>query len=240
MWMTTMNETSRLTLELRDIVDNGENSVDIWNFDYPSYYKDEEKKAFEQKVIDHYYFRQIGSETVGRFLHQFRTKIREIMPYYVEMYKSVEIMQNIEDPFGNVDIVETFEEESTGQSSGTQTGESSDTSSSSSSSQSTENKEHRFSNTPQGDIDNLDTYMTEASKDKDTVEGSGSSEATNEGSSSLTSSGTSSGTVRHTLTRKGNQGVNTYAHDMIEFRKSIINVDMMIIKELNSLFLGIY
>ena len=38
MWMTTLYDTSRLTIELRDIVDNGDNSVDIWNFDYDSFY----------------------------------------------------------------------------------------------------------------------------------------------------------------------------------------------------------
>ena len=50
----------------------------------------------------------------------------------------------------------------------------------------------------------------------------------------------SAGTVSHTLTRKGNQGVNTYAHDMIEFRQSIIDVDRQIIDDLNDLFLMVY
>ena len=217
MWKTTLESTSKLTLELREVLAGG---VDLWAFDYPSYYKGAEKLAFEQKVIDHYYFRQIGQETVGRFLHMFRTKIREIMPYYIDMYKTVEIMRDIEDPFGNIDITETFEQESTGSSSGESTsGTSGQT-----------DTEHRFSNTPQGSIDNLDHYMSEASKDRSEV----SSE------SSGTSSNESAGTVRHTLHRKGNQGVNTYAHDMIEFRTSIINVDMMVINELNELFLGIY
>lgn len=209
MWKTTLESTSKLTLELREVIAGG---VDLWDFDYPSYYKDAQKKEFEKKVIDHYFFRQIGQETVGRFLHMFRAKVREIMPYYIDMYKTVEIMHGIEDPFGNVDVTETFEQESTGSSSGNASNQG--------------NSEHRFSNTPQGSIDNLESYLTEAARDN--------SEATSE------SSATSEGTVRHTLHRKGNQGVNTYAHDMIEFRTSIINVDMMVINELNELFLGIY
>lgn len=225
MWKTTLESTSKLTLELRDVIAGG---VDLWDFEYPSYYKDAQKKEFEKKVIDHYFFRQIGQETVGRFLHMFRSKVREIMPYYIDIYKTVEIMHGLENPFDNVDVLETFEQETTDSSSG----ESSSTTSGSASTGG--NTEHRFSNTPQGSIENLDNYLTEAARDNS--ESSSETSATSDG----TSSSESAGTVKHTLHRKGNQGVNTYAHDMIEFRTSIINVDMMVINELNELFLGIY
>lgn len=234
-----MYGTTKVTLELRDVLasydENGQ-PFKLWDFDYPSYYKNEAKTAFEQKVIDHYLFHQIGVETVARFKHNFKTRIREIMPYYIQMYKSVEIMDGIDDPFGNVDITETFEQTSSGTSSGTssstETGEKTDTKTAG------ENTERRFSNTPQGSINNIDDYMTEATReDKDqteTIESDGT--ITNTGSSESENSGT----VKHTLTRKGNQGVNTYAHDMIEFRQSFINVDMMIIGALHDLFLLVY
>lgn len=217
MWTTPMHDTTKLTLELRDLVEKG---VDLWDFDYPSYYKGEEKKAFEQKVIDHYFLRQIGQETVGRFLHVFRTRVREIMPKYIDLYKTKEIMDAIEDPFGNVDVTETFEQETTGTATGT----------GSNTSKVEDDRERRFSNTPQGSISNLDSYMTEATVEDNSVNSSGSSN----------SQSTSSGTVKHTFTKKGNQGVNTYAHDMIEFRQSIIDVDMMVIEDLNCCFLGVY
>lgn len=225
MWKTTLDSTSKLTIELRDVLAGG---VDIWAFDYPSYYTGAQKLAFEQKVVDHYYFRQIGQETVGRFLHMFKTKVREIMPYYVDMYKTVELMHGLENPFDNVDMTETFEQETTGSASGESTA------STTGNGTTHEESEHRFSNTPQGSIENLDNYLTEASRDNS--ESTSETSTTSEGSSSSESSGT----VKHTLHRKGNQGVNTYAHDMIEFRQSIINVDEMVINELNCLFLGIY
>ena len=152
------------------------------------------------------------------------------------MYKSVEIMDGIDDPFGNVDMTETFEQTSTGTSSGTstnnETGNKTDTKTAS------EDNERRFSNTPQGSINNIDDYLTEATKEnKDQSE-------TIESDGTITSTGSSetenSGTVTHTLTRKGNQGVNTYAHDMIEYRQSFINVDMMVIGALHDLFLLVY
>lgn len=229
MWKTTLYETSKLTLELRDVIAGG---VNLWDFEYPSYYKDKQKTEFEQKVIDHFYFRQIGQETVGRFLHVFRAKVREIMPYYIDMYKSVEIMHGLENPFDNVDVIETFEQESTDKG----TAKSRATSQGNSSSNGNSESERRFSNTPQGSISNLDNYLTEAERNNNTVSDSSETNAESDGNSSHETEGT----VKHTLHRKGNQGVNTFAHDIIEFRKSIINVDMMIINELNELFLGVY
>ena len=201
MWKTPLFDTSKLTVELREIVESG---VDIWAFDYPSFYKDKEKKAFEQKVINHFFFRQIGQETVGRWLHYFRSRMCEIMPYYIQLYESAALMAAIDDPFGNVDIVETFEQSSTSES------------------QSSGSSEHKGSNTPQGSIKNLDKYMTDAAVD--------SSDA----------SGSSESNVRHTFTKKGNQGVNTYAHDMKELRDTFLNIDMMVIHELQDLFLQVY
>lgn len=250
---------SKITLELRDLLsstdENGQ-PFKLWDFDYPSFYQGEEKTAFEQKVIDHYLFRQIGAETPGRFKHNFRTRIREIMPYYIQLYKSVEIMEGIDDPFGNVDIVETFEEESSGSSTGSQSSTSSGTSDTtetgttnhSESLNKSEDTEQRKSNTPMGSVDNLDNYLSEALRENKTNTESSESEtgtsSSVNASTSTESEGTSStsntGTVKHTLTKKGNQGVNTYAHDMIELRQTFLNVDLMIIKELNDLFLRVY
>ena len=222
-----------VTVELGRLVESG---VNIWDFDYPSYYKGEEKTAFEQKVIDHYRFRQIGQETTGRFLHSFRTRIREIMPYYIRLYESQELMDSIEDPFGNVNMTETFEQETTGTRTGTSTTQSS--SEASGTSEQSETREQRFSDTPQGKIENIDNYMTTA-----TVEDNGISKedtATSTGSASGTSEDSESGTMKYTHTRKGNHGVNTYAHDMKEFREILLNIDMLIIRDLNDLFLMVY
>ena len=249
MWKSTLYDTTKVTIELRELVENG---VKLFDFEYPSYYKGAEKTAFEQKIIDHYYFRQIGQETVGRFLHYFRARMREIMPRYVDMYKTVELMHGLDNPFDNVDIVETFEQESTGASSGSSSGTTTGTGSTTSSTEAsadhgeTSRKTHVFSNTPQGDLTNLDTHMTEATVDEDTgsdhssSESSANQQAHTSTTDEQTNTSSNTGTVKHTLTRKGNQGVNTYAHDIIEFRQSLIDVDMMVIKDLNDLFLGVY
>ena len=160
--------TTKVTIELRDLV---ENSVELWKFDYPSYYEGEEKKAFEQKVIDHFYFRQIGQETPGRFLHMFRSRVREIMPRYIDMYHTVEIMHGLENPFDNVDVTETFTETTSSESTGTTTGtsKSDSTIDNLDTHNISEDKELRVSDTPGGHISNLDTHISEGRKETNQI-----------------------------------------------------------------------
>ena len=217
MWITPSTDTTRLTLELRELIENG---VDLWDFEYPSFYKGDEKKAFEQKVIDHYYFRQIGQETVGRFLHVFRSKVREIMPHYIDLYHVDKLFKSIEDPFQAYDLTEEFTQESEGSSQGngstTQAG--------------TSNYTHKFSNTPQGSISNLDKYMSEASQD----------ETDNDSTATSENEASSTGKVTHKLHRYGNIGVQPLGDEIEKLRKAYINIDMMIIDELADCFLKIY
>lgn len=244
-----MYDTTKVTVELGKLVESG---IDIWDFEYPSYYEGEAKRAFERKVIDHYFFRQIGQETPARFLHMFRSRIREIMPYYIQRYKSVEVMEKIDDPFESYNLTETYEQERVG--SGSASVNTSNESSSSGSSNKTADSSEtgttdntkRFSNTPQGSITNLDKYLTEATIDGGstshnldaTENATESSTASSEGSSESTSQDNE--TIKHTLTRKGNIGVATLAQEMNSFRTSFINVDLEVIEELNDLFLLIY
>ena len=196
----------------------------------------------------------------------------EIMPYYNERFKTIEVMAEIENPFDSVDMVETFEQETSqsSQSTGTtsQSGTNSQTmstegensSSAKTTSDTATNTKQLTSDTPQNEISvgtkdidavgyasnaewnealsdsSQDTTTSETSSSETSSEGSNSSE----GSSSDTSQ--SSGTIRHTLTRKGAQGVTTFGHDMIEFRDSIIDVMNEIITDerLNELFMMVY
>lgn len=245
MWNNTLYDTTKLTIELRDLVESG---VNIWDFDYPSYYKDEEKKAFEQKVIDHFYFRQIGQETPARWLHYFRTRIREIMPYYLDIYKSVELFKSVEDPLESYNLTETYKESASGSgsSSDNSTSETSTTSSGHSESSINENlnNERKHSDTPQGSITNLDEYMTEGTltKDTNTRDSSDDSTGQTEGISNVNASGTTSSESERSyeLSRRGNIGVQPLGQEIKILREAYINVDMMIINELNDLFLGVY
>lgn len=233
-------DTTGVTVELGEIVASG---VDVWAFDYPVpaetvHYNGKtakvpfDKKAFEQKILDHYRFRQIGQETVGRWLHYFRTRIREIMPYYVQLYEFEAKWFNVDDPLESYNLVETFEESSHG--SGTQKG--SGSSENTSDSSGSTDKENRFSDTPQGSIENLDSYMTTATKDHEASTG----KATVKGSDTSESSTTNTGNTSHTLTRRGNIGVQPLGGEVQNIRDAFINIDLMVINELKDLFIQVY
>lgn len=234
------------TLELRDVVQSG---VNVWDFEYPSYYKGTQKSAFEQKVLDHFWTRQIGQETVGRFLLYFRRTVREIMPYYIQRYESVDLMKDPEiRPLDNYNMIEEYDSErsdtSTGSSKVTGTSSNTDTESISGKTGGLSVR----SDTPQESLlipmdtdGNVQlTYATEVEQTRGLNETDRQSDVETETESSSTDTTTGSGIEKHKLTRRGNIGVTTYAQLLEGYRETFLNIDMEIISELETCFLGVF
>lgn len=200
------------------------------------------RESLNQKLLNYYKYHEIGFETPGRFFDELEIAMNEIMPYYNQMLHTVEIMNAIEDPFGNVDVTETFEEERTDSSTGQSTTESSTDTEANIEATHKIDQLSKKSDTPQNSISDIDNYLSEATKDTANNEDNSKETGSTIGETTSESSTDSTGTVKHTLTRKGNQGVNTYAHDIIEFRTSILNIEQMIIsdKRIRELFMLIY
>lgn len=73
------------TMELRKIVES--EYLDIGMKDYPIFdeaYRDK----LNQKIFDHYWFHEIEYYTPERFVFEINRKMREIMPYYNQLYES--------------------------------------------------------------------------------------------------------------------------------------------------------
>lgn len=243
LWPATITHE---TLELRDVVQSG---VKVWDFEYPSYYKGDQKKAFEQKVLDHFWTRQIGQETVGRFLLYFRRTVREIMPFYIQRYESVDLMKDPDiRPLDNYNMIEEYESERSDESASSAkvTGSSSSTDQGTTTGKTGGLTVH--SDTPEQSL--LMAVSTEGStnlkyaSDVEQNRGLTDSEVTNnsetETESSSTDTATGSGTEKHKLTRRGNIGVTTYAQLLEGYRETFLNIDMEIIHDLESCFLGVY
>lgn len=119
---------SKYTVELRRIIESrGEEEVLNWFMDYEltDYLTQEEinvimergtwsKEKLAHKIIDHYFMREIGFETVGLFRHQAKVAMQEIMEEKLPLIYSSAIKY---DPLVNVD----FTEEYTGQNAGNST-----------------------------------------------------------------------------------------------------------------------
>lgn len=257
-----MFDNARYSVRLKSLLDNPETKVLIEkalaNYRiYTPIHKElygyiPTRKELNNKILNYYKYYEIGFETIGRFIEELEITMNEIMPYYNQMFKSVDVMNNIDDIFGNVDMVESYEETTTGSVSGESNGTSKGQATSTSETKSNIDNYNKNveTNTPQGNISKLNTEIDEVSyADKitwnhtssiDSVNSTGNDTTSSE--STNTSSSESLGTTKHTSTRKGNQGVNTYAHDMLEFRELFTNIEQEIIHDsrLRELFMLVY
>lgn len=78
------------TIELHTLIERGYHlALD----DYPIW-DESHRTELNNKIIEHYWFEEIGMETPDRFNHYLRTTMNEIMPYYNELYKSVALQYN--------------------------------------------------------------------------------------------------------------------------------------------------
>ena len=202
----------------------------VFSFSFPIF--DEEYRAgLCQKIILHYYTREIGFETIGLFKLKLMSKMRDIMPKYNELYRSTLAKYDL-----LTDVDYRIEHEGTdsrnsgssfsGNLNGNRSGNRSGT------------HTNMYSDTPQGSLVNVNngTYLTNASKDDDS---SNSSENYGESRSS-TDSSNSTGTDAYINRIVGKYPGKTYAAMIKEFRDNIINVDAMIIDELGDLFMKLW
>ena len=88
----------------------------IFDFNYPIF-DESYKPILEEKILTHYYTREIGFETVGLWKHFLKMRMNEIMPYYNKLYISESLMpDNI---FNDTDYIREGEKHDTGE--GTET-----------------------------------------------------------------------------------------------------------------------
>ena len=64
------------------------------------------KDRLARKIVDHYYMRELGQETIGLWKHYVKVTMQELMEEYLPLIYSSAIEY---DPLVNVDYTETFE-----------------------------------------------------------------------------------------------------------------------------------
>lgn len=244
-----------------------ENSRDkLFNFDFPIY-DENYRSVLETKIIKHYYTHEIGSETIGLFQFRLDTRLNEIMPYYNELYQSAMLEFN---PLYDVDITETHEGSGEKQGTGTEadtgvkgrqtanTFNATRTLSDDASNAGTGNNTNYnlYSSTPQGGLTGVDDeeYLTDARKitdnsgyteteDRDVSETKQETTSENEtinDTKNKTTTDNVTTTDEYIRTIRGKRGGASYAKMIMEYRKTLLNIDMMIIKELANLFMLIW
>lgn len=190
----------------------------IFSFSFPIF-DESYREPLCKKILRHFYTREIGMETVGLWKLRLDAKMNEIMPYYNDLYRAWAAEFN---PLHDVDITRQHTLEKSSSTDGSQSGESETNS---------ENMD-AYSDTPQGALTNVENleYLTSARKVTD--------ETTNESSSTFESQ--YEGTDEFTESVTGKTGGRTYAKMLQEYKQALLNIDMMIIGELENLFMMIW
>lgn len=237
-------------------------------FDFPFTFYDESKKAdFCKKVLRHFYFREIGCETVALWKFMLNRTLNEELPYFNKLYESAELQFN---PLHDYDLeIASHDEGSRNNTANsitdsTVTNNLKDTSSVNGKTTTKNDQTHNddgtsknlFADTPQGSLSTLDdeTYLTDARKitdtrtftadDTQTVDNTVSDTTARTGtvSTGVTSNNSDEGTTEntHTETRHGKAGGMSYAKMLEEYRATILNIDMLVMQKLESCFMGIF
>lgn len=225
-----------------------------WNKIFTSkvtFFDEEYRSVLCQKILKHYYLREICCETVGIWTLWMNTKLEEIMPYYNQLYESAKIKFN---PMHDVDLTREHKRTENETASGnrdTTNNNTTDVTSNSTTNRTTtsdENKKDLYSDTPQGALTGVEneTYLTNARKINDSVNGTDDVNVNNTEKNAGVSTGketTSSnvGTTEDYLeTLVGKQGTESFSSLLNKFRETFLNIDMMVIEEFSDLFFGLW
>lgn len=198
------------TITIKSLIDND------FNFGLQNYpiFNESYRETLNKHILNYYYESEIGFETANLFKFYLNNTLDLIMPKYNELYKKQEIaLLNI---FGNVDLTENSNRQNQNQVN--------------TNSNSNSNNKNLFQDTPQGPLDFTElenqTWATNYTMNK----------------SNITDESESNGTNNEDYERHihGNNG-NKYNIDLLnDIKNNLMNIDLMIINELNDLFMGIY
>ena len=203
---------AKYTITIKSLIDN---NFDFGLQNYPIF-NETYRNTLNNNILYHYYENEIGFETAPLFRFYLNQKLNEIMPYYNELYK---VQKKIIDEnllLNNVNLTERL------------TG--SNTTNTSSTSQSSNKGKNLFQDTPQGQISQTDidnqTWATNLTLNKNDIEDE--------------SSATGSGTNEYLKTIVGNNGGKFNIDVLNDIKNNLMNIDLMIINELNDLFMQIF
>ena len=203
---------AKYTITIKSLIDN---NFDFKMDSYPIF-DENYRDTLNQNILYHYYENEIGFETAPLFRFYLNQKLNEIMPYYNELYKVQKKLIDENLLLNNVNLTEKLI--------------GSNTTKTNSTSQSSNNGKSLFQDTPQGQISQTDidnqTWATNLTLNKNEIADQ--------------SNATGSGTNEYLKTILGNNGGKFNIDVLNDIKNNLMNIDLMIINELNDLFMQIF
>ena len=206
---------AKYTVELGKLIETG---FDLGLDKYPIF-DETYRRHLNNKILHHYWMREIGFETAELFKRYLNDTLNEIMPYYNQLYKSAQLQFN---PFHDVDYWREGNRKNDG------------TSATSGSSNNRQDNVTRdlYSETPQGALNGVEseTYLTDARKVMQD----------NEANNVYNDNNTTNTTEDYLEHVYGKMGTINYSKLLNEYRTTLLNIDMQIIEEFSDLFMGLW
>ena len=204
---------AKYTITIKTLIDN---NFDLQMTSYPIF-DENYRETLNNNILHHYYENEIGFETAPLFRFYLNQKLNEIMPYYNELYKAQKKLIDDNLLLNNVNLTEELKGKNT--------------TTTSSTSQSTNKGKNLFQDTPQGNISQQDINAQNVYATNITL---------NDNSINDNSSANGSGTNEYLKTIIGNNGGKFNIDVLNDIKNNLMNIDLMIINELNDLFMGIF
>lgn len=204
---------AKYTITIKSLIDN---NFDFQMNSYPIF-DENYRNTLNNNILNHYYENEIGFETAPLFRFYLNQTLNEIMPKYNELYKVQKKLVDDNLLLNNVNLTERLI--------GSNTTETNSESTSSS------NNKNLFQDTPQGNIpsqniDDENVYATNLTLNNNSINDSNSSAG--------------SGTNEYLKTIIGNNGGKFNIDILKDIQNNFMNIDLMIINELNDLFMQIF
>lgn len=232
------------TMELKNVIQacNG----DIGLKDYPIF-DESHREILNKKIIDHYYMREISMSSIDEWLLVLNRTMREIMPEYNQLYKSELLKFN---PLLSMDMKTISDSLNESDSESVSNG----TSNTDSSSEQLANQQTGTDTTAKARVVNSTTPQQRLAGNMDYASGGTDTTSDTNTDVDVTSSDTASSTVdattNATATGKnkdkghGESHVQGYSGSpsalLLDFRATILNIDLMVIERLSDLFMMIW
>lgn len=253
---------AKYTEVLKNLLDNPEAkaAIDKALSTYPLYEKKSKeeyipsyiptREELNEKILRHYKYREIGFDTVGRFLDELECSMLEIMPKYNLLFMTADQDFN---PIYNVDYKRTIDRnrnEDVNGSSGTETSSTAKDTTVTTNDVASDSKQVQIQ-TPGSNVENIVSKSIEAvsyadqvnlGKDNSSSDGSSTSNGETSTSSLTDTTGETKETENTLETTKGNFGVVSAQDLILKYRETIINIEQEIINDprIAELFMLVY
>lgn len=193
------------------------------------------REVLETKILQHFYFREIGFETFALWKFKLNEKLNLIMPYYNKLYLAE---KKIDNPLNNVDytINRTGNDNTNRNTNSNDTENNTQSTTSTNAGKSTE----KNSNTPQGSIQDLEAgnYMSGAAIIDNNQNSSQNANFTSNKNRSENSTENKKSDSSDTI--MGVNGSKNLYEILKGYSENIVNIDLLVMENLEDLFMQIW